>query len=358
MVSSLGLRNKKYNKKMKSNYKPWLVKIDDFYKQISKADKIKFLLNFAVLAPSSHNSQPWRFEVNDKEIKIFLEPSRRLLYSDKNDRQAHISLGCAITNIITAADYYGFSCSVDYQNDKTSEYFAAKITFIESSSSVLPDKNHLIFFIPKRLTNRNKYENKLPPKSFLEEIKSFSVDDLQIFVIIDHEQKNQLSDIALSASISAMEDKNFRLELSKYIKPNTTSSPIGMPAFGMGIPTPISFIAPIMIKYLNMNKLSRKSDEALLKKHTPFFVIIAARCDDKISWIKTGKIYEHIALLSTRHGLSNAMWASPIQIGEYYKNFQKILNTDFRPQAFFRLGYASKFPHHSPRLSSLFLSRD
>ena len=110
---------------MKSNYKPWLIQIDDFYKQSDKEDKIKFLLNFAVLAPSSHNSQPWRFETNEQEIKIFLEPARRLLYSDKNNRQAYISLGCAITNIITAADYYGFSCSINYQSDNTQKYFVA-----------------------------------------------------------------------------------------------------------------------------------------------------------------------------------------------------------------------------------------
>lgn len=185
---------------------------------------------------------------------------------------------------------------------------------------------------------------------FLEEIKSFSTDDLKIYVITDQEQKNQLSNIALTASISAMEDKQFRVELSKYIKSNITSSSIGMPTFGMGIPTLVSFIVPKMIKYLNMNKLSRKSDEALLKKYTPVFIIITTHNDDKISWIKTGQIYEHIALLSTCKGLSTAMWASPIQIGEYYKNFQKILNTNFRPQTFFRLGYAAKLPPHSPRL--------
>lgn len=177
-----------------------------------------------------------------------------------------------------------------------------------------------------------------------------------MYVIADQEQKNQLSDIALVASISAMEDKQFRAELSKYVKPNTTSSPIGMPAFGMGIPTPISFVVLKMIKYFNMNKLSRKSDETLLKKYTPVFVIIATRRDDKISWIKTGQIYEHIALLTDSQGLKTAMWAAPIQIGEYYKNFQKILNTDFRPQAFFRLGYAVKSPPHSPRLTAPFFS--
>lgn len=133
---------------MKSNYQPWLIQIDDFYKQLVKAEKIRFLLNFAALAPSSHNSQPWRFEADEKEIKIFLEPARRLLYSDKNDRQAHISLGCAITNIIMAANYYGLSCSIQYCSDKSDEYLAAKITLTESFAPDALNKNHLIFLFP------------------------------------------------------------------------------------------------------------------------------------------------------------------------------------------------------------------
>jgi nitroreductase len=337
---------------MKDNYKAWDIDISEFHKLTNESEQLRFLLRFAVLAPSSHNSQPWFFEIQENTIRVFLEPSRRLLHSDKNDRQAYISLGCAITNIIIAADYYGLSPTVILLPDKQNSNLAAQISFTSrvTNFQAVQSSNHLIFSIPKRVTNRNKYESKLPPKSFLEEIKNFSTDDLQIYIVADQEQKNQLADIAISASVVAMEDKDFRHELSQYVKPNTTSSLLGMPCFGMGIPTPISFIASTMIKYLNMNKLSRKKDKDLLKKHTPIFVIIATRNDNQESWIKTGQLYENIALLATREGLSTAMWAAPIQIGEFYKDFQKVLSTDFRPQAFFRLGYAVKQTPHSPRL--------
>ena len=337
---------------MKENFRAWSINIDDFHKQPTEADKLRFLLNFAVLAPSSHNSQPWRFEVEENEIKIFLEPTRRLVDSDKNYRQAYISLGCAITNIVTAANYYGFSCSVECCLDQRDEYLAARITITKSSASVVLDKNQFIFSISKRVTNRNKYEDKTPPKSFMQEIKCFSADDLEICVITDQAQKGCLADIAIAAGITAMEDKKFRLELSQYVKSNITLLSVGMPAFGMGIPILVSFVAPTLIKYLNMNRLSRKSDEALLKRHTPVFVVIATREDNPINWIKTGQVYERIALFSTHEGLTTAMWAAPIQIGEYYREFQKILQTGFRPQAFFRLGYAGRETPHSPRLTS------
>lgn len=336
---------------MKENYQPWQVNLDDFWKLQTDAERLRFLLNFAVLAPSSHNSQPWSFSVNQNSISVFLEPARRLVESDKNDRQAHISLGCALKNLEIAADYYGYLCTIEYFSAPKQEP-RIKVGF-EKTERGKNNSNHLILAIPKRHTNRNRYEETLPPESFLAEVKSYVSNDRQIYLIKDRPQKDQLADIALQASIAAMEDKNFRFELSCYVKPNTTSSTIGMPAFGMGIPTPVSLIAPVLIRFLNLNKLSRKSNERLLKRHTPFFGIIATRSDTKTDWVKTGQVYEKIALLAAERDIKTQMWTAPIEIGEYYKKFQEILQTDFRPQAFFRLGYTPQITPHSPRLSAV-----
>lgn len=334
---------------MKLNYQPWFLRVDDFYTQ-PESDRIKFLLNFAVLAPSSHNSQPWRFEVKGRQISIFLELARRLREGDKNDRQAYISLGCAITNIVTAADHYGLGPTIKYFPNAGRKRLAANITLGKKSFAAPRTRDHPVFAILKRVTNRNEYRSKLPSGTILNKIKSFDTNDLSVFLITEKSKKSQLADIALASSVAAMEDRYFRRELSMYVKSNTTSSPVGMPCFGMGIPTPISFFAPTMIKFFNMNRLNLKKDESLLKEHTPVFAVIASRLDDAESWIKTGQAYQNIALLGARKGLASAMWASPIQIGEYYREFQRVLQTNFRPQAFFRLGYPVKKTPHSPRL--------
>jgi len=64
--------------KIGENYSAWQVDTQDFYKCRSDKERLEFLLRFAVLAPSSHNSQPWRFEIGEGAIKIFLDFSRRL----------------------------------------------------------------------------------------------------------------------------------------------------------------------------------------------------------------------------------------------------------------------------------------
>lgn len=329
---------------MKENYKAWDINIEDFYKQKTDGDKLRFLLNFAVLAPSSHNSQPWSFEVKEGFILLYPEIKRRLIESDKNNRQLYISLGCAIENIIVAANYYGYLSDVDYSFKKTT---ATKISFSKIEKNI-DDKS--ISSILSRSMNRNKYDNTPLPDSFLEKIKLLNINDLNIHIVENKNDKNLLADITLNAAINAMDDKDFRRELSKYVKSNITKSKTGMPGFSLGIPTPISLIIPTLLKYINVNKLSRKQDEKLLKDHTPMFVVISTKDDDKESWINAGRIFERIAIIAESNKIKISVLAAPIQIGEYYKDFQKVLQTNYRPQVFFRIGYSEKKPKHSPRL--------
>ena len=171
-------------------------------------------------------------------------------------------------------------------------------------------------------------------------------------LISDQEKKNQIADVVIEAGIAAMDDKGFRHELSRYVKNNYTSSPVGMPLYGFGVPGPISLIAPFMMKHINMNKVNAKTDMDILKNHTPAVLVIATRDDTRKEWLETGALYERIALEAERRGISTAPSAAAIQIGEFYKKLQTILKTNYRPQFFTRIGYADASPSHSPRLQA------
>jgi len=332
----------------KANYGAWEVNIDDFKKISDEEGKISFLINFAVLAPSSHNSQPWSFATGKDYVKIYKEETRRLPIGDANDRQLFISLGCAIENIITSADYFGYVTRVDYNcgnNCVAIIHFTPKIASTKS--------DHLIFSIPKRLVNRSKYQEKQVDQQFLDFIKNQEDQNLKISVITDKGLINKLADVALSATAESMANPTFRKELSHYVISNTSNKKFGMPGFGIGFPTPISYLAPLMLGMFNMSKMSKKQDEPLLKKFTPYVVVISTKEDEQGDWIAVGRAFQKISLTATSRGISFAVWAAPIQIGEHYKDLQKILSINFRPQMFFRMGYATQdMGGHSPRFTA------
>ena len=59
-------------------------------------DPIERLAYFAHLAPSTHNSQPWRFVVEGGAIDVFADPARALPAADRDRREMYLSVGCAL----------------------------------------------------------------------------------------------------------------------------------------------------------------------------------------------------------------------------------------------------------------------
>src|SRR5690242_14591323 len=53
----------------------------------------------AVLAPSVHNTQPWRLHADEHTLDLFIDPERQLRVLDPRGRQMMISAGCALMNI-------------------------------------------------------------------------------------------------------------------------------------------------------------------------------------------------------------------------------------------------------------------
>lgn len=332
---------------MKPNYQAWQIDFKEFDRQANQVEQLQFLVKFAILAPSSHNSQPWKFQIARNRIYLLPDFERALPHSDQNHRQLFISLGCALENLLVAADYYGFETSWAYQ--ETNHAIEVSFNRVREHTN---NGTHLIFAIPKRHTNRNKYAEKLPDESFLEKLKSYSTANNQILFVRDKEAKNNIAEIVGEALIAAMDDKLFRKELSEYLKSNITHSSVGMPGFGLGIPTPVSLFAPTLIRYVNMNKLTKKQDAELLKQYTPVFGIIATSEDNIKSWIEAGKLYQKIALSAEQEGLKTAPMAAAIQIGDFYKALQHALGITQRPQVFFRMGYSTAQVMSSPRLAS------
>ncbi len=334
---------------MKPNYQAWQIDVEDFFALTSQRERIAFLVKFAVLAPSSHNSQPWHFEVSDAAITVRPESARMLPKSDINHRQLFISLGCAVENIVTAADYYSIAAeisSVDGSSD------AIKISFGDVMAAVAKGTDHAVFWVAKRRTNRAPYADRLPDPDFMNFLTSLAGPKLRIDVVTDVNLRSRIADVVTDALVAAMDSSDFRQELSLYLKANSTTSPTGMLAGAFGVPGPLSFIAPALVKRVNVNRLSREKDEGVLKKHTPAFVVISTDGDAHEDWIVVGRIFQRVALAATARGLQTNPMAAAIQIGEFYRKLQEILGTSFRPQFFFRLGYSDAPVAVTPRLTA------
>lgn len=92
---------------------PWKVSADDFPADGYASDQLEFLLAYAVLAPSNHNTQPWRFRVNASNVELLADRHRAIRAIDPYDRELTLSCGAALYNLRVAAEYFGHRYSVE-----------------------------------------------------------------------------------------------------------------------------------------------------------------------------------------------------------------------------------------------------
>src|SRR5438552_1217012 len=137
--------------------KPWQIDPSRFYELESRAEELEFLLRYAVLAPSGHNTQPWLFRITADRVEVFADYSRRLPALDPDDRELLISVGAAITNLRVAAAWFGFDTAVLYEQRPEESFPVAVVTFQETCST---DENLRGLFpaIRRRHTNREPFE--------------------------------------------------------------------------------------------------------------------------------------------------------------------------------------------------------
>src|ERR1051326_7284519 len=74
----------------------WHITEADFPADGMPVEQWKFFLRYAVLAPSSHNSQPWCFHISDERLSLYADRSRACRVVDPCDRELIMSCGCAL----------------------------------------------------------------------------------------------------------------------------------------------------------------------------------------------------------------------------------------------------------------------
>lgn len=112
------------------------------------------MVRAAVLAANAHNTQPWHFKVAKDRIDLFADTSRNIGTMDPLDREMHISLGCAIENLVLAGPSNGKDSTVALLPDPADRTHIARVDLVPTHRSASP----LFAAIANRHTNRAAYD--------------------------------------------------------------------------------------------------------------------------------------------------------------------------------------------------------
>lgn len=108
----------------------------------------------ATMAASSHNTQPWRFEIGEDRIRILPDFARRCPVVDPDDHHLYASLGCAAENMVLAAASKGWNAVVEVQSSGNAH---AVVVMLESGTAVA---SPLADAIARRQCTRTGFEER------------------------------------------------------------------------------------------------------------------------------------------------------------------------------------------------------
>jgi nitroreductase len=319
---------------------PWQIQEKDFPRHGSGSEQLQFLLGYAILAPSSHNTQPWQFRVRKDEIQIWADKRRWLKVADADQRELHLSLGCALENLLVAAEHFGYGHRTTYFPDPNQEELAAVVTFKPEREPSPIRPPGLFEAVPARRTNHQLYDESRPlPDSDRQRLQDLCREaGLYLHLTDDIAIKRQVDELIVEGDARQFADPAWREELGYWI---------GQGVFGTS--WLMSKMGQLAVTYLNMSQKTAKKDSELLLS-APLLGVISAKNDDRPTQVKAGQLFERISLLATALEIQLHPMSQILQFPDLKAEVAALIpEPDVVPLHPFRLGYAEPEKEPTPR---------
>ncbi|HEV7240717.1 MAG TPA: nitroreductase family protein [Thermoanaerobaculia bacterium] len=325
---------------------PWAIDDSEFYELESREAEMAFLLRYAVLAPSGHNTQPWKFAIVPEGIEVFADYTRRLLNVDPGDRELLMSVGAAIMNLRVAAAHFGFDSTVLYQRN-ASDASAAALVSLRETCDANPALRGLFPAILRRRTNRQPFDGEpidTDALSLLCDVADEHPDFVQLLLPRD---KARIAELVTAGDRLQMEDPVVREELAEWVRSSHTDASDGICADAFGIPDLLSPAVASVIRRVDLGNIQARRDETLLRT-TPLLIVITAE-DDPVSLLEAGQVLEQLLLTATRVGLQYSFMNQPVQVAALRYLLAPMDRSPHPPQLLLRIGYAPPVTRPMPR---------
>lgn len=278
------------------------------------------LLHYAILAASSHNTQPWKFRLAQGHITILPDLGRRCSAVDPDDHHLYASLGCAAENLLLAAEAFGFKgyCTCDV----ASPGIRIDLETAAATRSVLFDA------IPHRQCTRAEYDGSpLSP----EQVRIFEAtargNGVSTLLILDAARKERIAEYVAAGNSIQFADRAWANELRSWVRfssQDAMRSSDGLYGPVMGSPDVPRWLGKLAMRLAFSAGKQNRKDIAHIRSSSAIAVIFS-EADNMTHWIEAGRCYERLALQATAMGLRTALINQPIEVSTLRPQFATFL---------------------------------
>ncbi|MDT4916773.1 MAG: hypothetical protein QOH89_1473 [Pseudonocardiales bacterium] len=290
----------------------------------------------AAMAPSVHNTQPWRMHIKDGRLDIFADRSRRLPVLDPTSRQLLISCGCAVMNARVSLAADGRHTEVVRSHDPINEELLASITLQAGPADLALAA--LDPAVETRQTNRRQFSPEEVPAAVLEVLEAAAeAEHATLFVVRDPDQRDVVA--ALSQRADDIENLNpaYRAELRAW----TSDEPgrrDGVPPLAVPrVDGTAEDDVPIR-DFDTRGKGALPAATHSTRKQT--LAVVCTAGDSPAEWLRAGEALERVLLEIARHGYAASPLTQVTEVPAARAQLRQELSMMGYPHVLLRIGRA------------------
>lgn len=349
---------------------PWAVSAAAFPSRGLEA-QLRFAVRYAVLAPSSHNSQPWHFRVEPEGIDVLADRARALPVVDPGDRELTISVGCAVHHLRVALRALGLGERTLILPDRSQPDLMARIEPARHDAEPGRASEHDVSMfkaIPRRRTCRHAFESRSVPGTMVtalvraaeraiggaeeragarsrgsadEPARGSAGERAELVVVDDALNRGKLAALIAEADQIQFADRSFRRELAAWMHHSRTSSRDGLPGYALGMGELASLVAPLIVRTFDVGKGKAARDRDIAV-HSPVLAVVRTDRDDERGWLAAGQALSAVLLTAAAHGLTASYLNQPVEVPALRAKLDKVAPGLMAAQLVLRLGFG---PH-------------
>lgn len=283
----------------------------------------------AILAPSSHNSQPWRFRLAAHRIDLWADRTRALPVNDPEDRELLISCGAALFNLRVAAAHHDLGAGVALLPDPAHPDLLARV---ELAPATHPAAEGALFdAIARRRTVRGPLRDEAPAPEALVALRGAAAAEGARLDALDAASRRHAAALLVAEGDTAhWAQPAWRHELASWLHPPSAGDGLAVPA--LAVP-----VARVVVGNLDLGDRMAARDRDQVEQ-APMLVVLATPGDAALDWLRAGQALQRTLLVAAGFGMQAAYFNQAVEAASLCRRLARLLDRPGYPQMMLRLG--------------------
>ena len=303
----------------------------------------------ATLAPSSHNTQCWKFALDDNAITIRPDLSRRCPAVDPDDHHMFVSLGCAAENLVQAALAHGLAAEPRFDVSRDAIIVPLTPLSLLLPLSATPTQASPLFnAIAARQCTRGDYDGQPLSNEELRLLERAGTSSgVRLLLLTARPAMERVLDYVVQGNIAQMADAAFVKELKGWIRFNgkdAVRTRDGLYSGASGNPSIPAWVGELAFGWFFTPKAENEKYTRQIRSSAGIAVFVGLAAD-KANWVEVGRSYERFALQATALGIRNAFLNQPVEVPAVRSPFADAMGlAGQRPDLVVRFGRGPTLP--------------